>query len=402
MVKKFNLSEAAAEILNTSVTSARAKQDKPGRLHGDVAYGTKEVGDIGTEVTKTTDSAPAATKGVPTATAPGATPPVGSEPMKKLAKQPAESGAEEQPEGKPGRQMMAKNKGATFQSYGGQNEEVEDEDAELVSEAEKEDEGHEDEKEDKAMIKKMMAKKNMKEDIDALLQGENLSEEFVSKASTIFEAAVMSRVEEIAEELQTELEGQFVSALEEMKEDFATKIDDYLNYVVEEWMEENELAIESGLRSEIVEDFIGGLRNLFAEHYIDIPEEKVDIVQEMADRVEELEDQLNEQIEKNIEFVKEINEAKKIQAVQAVCEGLTQTQVEKLKSLAESVEFTTEEEFCEKLNTLKEAYTPRTVKSAEKSVLEEGVDVEEKKSDKVSQDPLINAVVNSISKSVVK
>lgn len=402
MVKKFNLSEAAAEILNTSVTSARAKQDKPGRLHGDVAYGTKEVGDIGTEVTKTTDSAPAATKGVPTATAPGAKPPVGSEPMKKLAKQPAESGDEEQPEGKPGRQMMAKNKGATFQSYGGQNEEVEDEDAELVSEAEKEDEGHEDEKEDKAMIKKMMAKKNMKEDIDALLQGENLSEEFVSKASTIFEAAVMSRVEEIAEELQTELEGQFVSAIEEMKEDFATKIDDYLNYVVEEWMEENELAIESGLRSEIVEDFIGGLRNLFAEHYIDIPEEKVDVVQEMADRVEELEDQLNEQIEKNIEFVKEINEAKKIQAVQAVCEGLTQTQVEKLKSLAEGVEFTTEEEFCEKLNTLKEAYTPRTVKSAEKSVLEEGVDVEEKKSDKVSSDPLINAVVNSISKSVVK
>jgi hypothetical protein len=403
MVKKFNLSEAAAEILNSSVASAKAKQDKPGRLHGDVAYGTKEAGDIGTEVTKTTDAGPAATKGVPTATAPGATPPVGAEAMKKLKGQPGEQGSAEQPEGKAGRQMMAKNPGATFQSYGGQNEEIEeDEDTELVSEAEKEDEGHEDEKEDKAMIKKMMAKKNMKEDIDALLQGENLSEEFVSKASLIFEAAVMSRVEEIAEELQSELEGQFVSALDEMKEDFATKIDDYLNYVVEQWMEENELAIESGLRSEIVEDFIGGLRNLFAEHYIDIPEEKVDIVEEMANRVEELEEELNEQIEKNIEIVNEINEAKKFQAVQAVCEGLTQTQVEKLQSLAEGIEFNTEEEFSEKLNTLKEAYVPKTVKAAEKSVLEEGVEIEEKQANKASHDPLINAVVNSISKSVAK
>jgi hypothetical protein len=403
MVKKFNLSEAAAEILNSSVASAKAKQDKPGRLHGDVAYGTKEAGDIGTEVTKTTDAGPAATKGVPTATAPGATPPVGAEAMKKLKGQPGEQGSAEQPEGKAGRQMMAKNPGATFQSYGGQNEEIEeDEDTELVSEAEKEDEGHEDEKEDKAMIKKMMAKKNMKEDIDALLQGENLSEEFVSKASLIFEAAVMSRVEEIAEELQSELEGQFVSALDEMKEDFATKIDDYLNYVVEQWMEENELAIESGLRSEIVEDFIGGLRNLFAEHYIDIPEEKVDIVEEMANRVEELEEELNEQIEKNIEIVNEINEAKKFQAVQAVCEGLTQTQVEKLQSLAEGIEFNTEEEFSEKLNTLKEAYVPKTVKAAEKSVLEEGVEIEEKQANKASHDPLINAVVNSISKSVSK
>ena len=418
MVKKFNLSEAAAEILNSSITSAKAKQDKPGRLHGDIAYGTKEVGEIGTEVTKTTDSAPAATKGAPTATPPGATPPVGSEPMKKLAKQPAEDGSIEDPEGKPGRQMMDKNKGATFQSYGGQNEEVEEDEEDLVAEEKKKENPFD------ALMKSAKERqgpqpsggsgmkkgtryggskqKDMKEDIDALLQGEELSEEFVSKATTIFEAAVMSRVEEIAEELQTELEGQFVSALEEIKEDFATKIDDYLNYVVEQWMEENELAIESGLRSEIVEDFIGGLRNLFAEHYIDIPEEKVDIVQEMADRVEELESQLNEEMEKNIEFVKEINEAKKIQAVQAVCEGLTQTQVEKLKSLAESVEFTTEEEFCEKLNTLKEAYTPKTVKSAEKSVLEEGVDIEEKQANKASHDPLINAVVNSISKSVVK
>ena len=402
MVKKFNLSEAAADILNKSVSGAMSKRtDGPSKLPTSVVAGQKDVGEIGTEVTKTTDAGPDATKGVATATPPGATPPVGAEPTKKLSG-PAEQGSVEAPEGKPGTQKMEKNKGATFQSYGQKNEDEELE-GEVVAEEKGEDEGHEDEKKDKAMMKKMMAKKDLKEDIDALLQGQDLSEEFVSKATTIFEAAVMSRVEEIAEEVEAQLHEQFEVAVEELKEDFATKIDESLNYMVEEWMKENELAIESGLRAEIVEDFIGGLKNLFAEHYIDIPEEKVDVVQEMADKVEELEAKLNEEISRSIEFKKEINEHKRIQALQTVCEGLTQTQVEKLKSLAESVEFTTEEEFAEKLSTLKEAYTPSTVKAAEKSVLEEGVEVpEDKPAKQASGDPLINAVVNSISKSVAK
>jgi len=356
--------------------------------------GQKEVGEIGTEVTKTTDSGPDATKGVATATPPGATPPVGSEPMKKLSGQPAEQGSNEQPEGKAGKQMMAKNKnGVGIQSYDGQKNEEFEEDGDVIEE---------NQHEAKAMMKKIMAKKNIKEDIDALLQGENLSEEFVSKATTIFEAAVMSRVEEIAEEVESQMQEQFELAVEELKEDFAAKIDDYLNYMVEEWMKENELAIESGLRSEIVEDFIGGLRNLFAEHYIDIPEEKVDVVQEMAEKVAELEDKLNEEIQKSIEYCKEINEHKKTQAMQAVCEGLTQTQVEKLKSLAESVEFTSEEEFTDKVNVLKEAYAPSNIKYGESTALHEGVEVPEDKPTKVYSDPLINAAVNSISKSVVK
>jgi hypothetical protein len=412
MVKKYNLSEAAAEILAASVNSKRSQRDSgPSKLSGDVAYGTKEVGDIGTQVTKTTDSGPDLTKGVPTATAPGATPPVGSEPMKKLKGQPAESGSSEQPEGKPGRQMFDKNKGATFQSYG---ESVEEEDYEeeefeeddVLEEGEKEKEGaegHEDAAEDKKMMKAMMKKKDMKEDIDALLQGENLSEEFVSKAATIFEAEVNSRVTEIAEELQVELQEQFSDAIDQIKEDFTTKIDDYLNYMVEEWMKENELAIESGLRTEIVEDFIGGMRNLFVEHYIDIPEEKVDVVSELAAKVEELEQKLNEEVHRSIQFKKEINEHKKLEAVQTVCEGLPQTQVEKLKSLAETVEFTTEEDFADKLETLKEAYTGTSgVKFGERSALEEGIDVEEVKTDRVSYDPLIDAVAKTISKSVIK
>jgi len=394
MVKKFNLSEAAADILSKSISSAKKGTEGPSRLPVSVVAGQKEVGEIGTEVTKTTDSGPDATKGVATATPPGATPPVGSEPMKKLSGQPAEQGSNEQPEGKAGKQMMAKNKnGVGIQSYDGQKNEEFEEDGDVIEE---------NQHEDKAMMKKIMAKKNIKEDIDALLQGENLSEEFVSKATTIFEAAVMSRVEEIAEEVESQMQEQFELAVEELKEDFAAKIDDYLNYMVEEWMKENELAIESGLRSEIVEDFIGGLRNLFAEHYIDIPEEKVDVVQEMAEKVAELEDKLNEEIQKSIEYCKEINEHKKTQAVQAVCEGLTQTQVEKLKSLAESVEFTSEEEFTDKVNVLKEAYAPSNVKYGESTALHEGVEVPEDKPTKVYSDPLINAAVNSISKSVVK
>jgi hypothetical protein len=407
MVKKFNLSEAAADILNKSVSSAMAKRtDGPSRLPTSVVTGQKEVGDIGTEVTKTTDAGPDATKGAPTATPPGATPPVGSEPMKKLSHQPGEDNAADQgdPEGKPGKQMMQKNKnGVGIQSYGGQKNEEAELEGSIVSEEKDEDE--DDDKEDDKKTKKMkkMMKEGIQEDIDALLSGENLSEEFVSKATTIFEAAVMSRVEQIAEEVEAQLQEQFDEALEEVKEDFANKVDDYLNYMVEEWMKENELAIESGLRSEIVEDFMKGLHNLFTEHYIDLPEEKVDVVEELAAKVEELEDKLNEEIVKNKEASKELKEQKKFMAVQTACEGLTQTQAEKLKALAENVSFISEEEFAEKLEQLKEAYAPTAqVKPAEKAVLEEGVDIEEQKPTKVSHDPLIDAVAKSISKSVVK
>ena len=393
-MKKFNLSEAAQDILNGSVNSKKSGQDKPAKLTGDVAYGTKDVGDIGTEVTKTTDGAPQATKGVPTATAPGATPPVGSEPMKKLSGQPAQSGSVDQPEGKAGKQTMAKNPGATFQSYG---EEAEI-DGDLVEE-EKE-EGHEDEAQDKALIKKMMKKEKMKEDLDALLSGENLSEEFVTKASTIFEAAVIARAEEVIVEAEIALQEQFEAAVEEIKEDLAAKVDDYLNYMVEEWMKENALAIEKGLRAEIVEDFITGLKGLFEEHYIDIPEEKVQVVEELTSKVEELEDALNEQIARGIELTKSLNEQKKIEAIYTACEGLTQTQVEKLKSLAEGVEFTTEEEFVAKVDVLKESYFRTEVKAADNSAYDEILVEEEKKP--VFIDPSMEVYTKAISQTLAK
>ena len=391
---KFNLSEAAKEILSGTVTSKKSGQDKPAKLSGDAAYGTKEV-DVGHAPTKTTDANPDYTSGVPSAVAPGATPPVGSEPMKKLKAQPAQSGSVEEPEGKPGKQTMPTNKGGVgVQQY----EETETE-GEVVAE---ESEEHEDEAEDKKLIKKMIAKAKMKEDIDALLEGENLSEEFAVKATTIFEAAVVARAEEVVTMVESELHEQFQVAVEEIKEDLAAKVDDYLNYMVEEWVTENQIAIEKGLRAEITEDFINGLRNLFVEHYIDIPAEKVEVVEALAAKVEELESALNEQINVAVELTKSLNEQKKIEAIYTACEGLSQTQVEKLKSLAEGVEFTTEEEFASKVETLKESYFKADVKVADNSALDDEVLIEEEKKVVKSADPSIDQYVRTISQTLIK
>jgi hypothetical protein len=399
---KLNLADAAKAILSedskntfsSNINAKRGGQDKSAKLSGDVAYGTKEV-DLGHDPLKTTDSNPDYTSGVPSATPPGATPPVGSEKGSKITGQPGQTGNIEQPEGKPMKQTMSTNKnGVGVQQY---------EDAELDGElVEEKEEGHEDEAQDKKLIKKMLKKEKMKEDMDALLSGENLSEEFVSKATTIFEAAVIARAEEVITEAEEILMKQFEEAVEEVKEDLAAKIDDYLNYMVEEWVKDNEVAITQGLRAEIVEDFITGLKGLFEDHYIDIPEDKVNVVEELTDKVTELEDSLNEQIASAIELKKELNEHKKNEAIYTACEGLTQTQVEKMKALAEGVEFTTEEEFGTKLSTLKESYFKSDVKVADQSALDDEVLIEEDVKKVSSTDPMMEQYVKSISKTVIK
>jgi hypothetical protein len=243
-------------------------------------------------------------------------------------------------------------------------------------------------------------KKKMKEDVDALFGDDStISEDFKSKAATIFEARVFDRVAQIQEDMESEYASMLEEAVETIKSDLTEKVDDYLNYVVEQWIEENQIAIESGLRSEITEDFIAGLRNLFAENYINVPEDKVDLVEELAAKVEELETKLNEEIETNIEYKKALTEAIKEQLTAEVCEGLTATQVEKIKALAESVDFSTEEEFVEKLETLRENYFPSGVQKAKVSHLQEQFeDTEEKK---VIHDPFISAVSQAISKTKI-
>ena len=244
-------------------------------------------------------------------------------------------------------------------------------------------------------------KARMKEDVNALFgDDQTISEDFKSKAATIFEARVIDRVTQIQEDMESQYAGMLEEAVETIKSDLTEKVDDYLNYVVEQWMEENQIAIESGLRSEITEDFIAGLRNLFAENYINVPEESVDLVEELAAKVEELETKLNEEIETNIVYKKALTEAIKEQLTLEVCDGLTATQVEKIKSLAESVDFSTEEEFVEKLETLRENYFPSGIQKASVSHLHEQFeDTEEKKS--VSADPFISAVSQAISKTKI-
>ena len=204
---------------------------------------------------------------------------------------------------------------------------------------------------------------DMNEHVEALFAGEDLSEDFKQKAVTIFEAAVKSKMQsEIAR-----LEEAYAATLEEevntIKEELSNNVDDYLNYVVEHWVSDNEVAIEAGLRSELTEDFISGLRQLFAEHYIDIPEDKISVVEELGSKVEELESKLNEEIERNVELTKVLSESVKNQIMHDMTEGLTTTQAEKLKSLAENIDFVDSDSYATKIQTLRENYFSSSVKA---------------------------------------
>ena len=241
----------------------------------------------------------------------------------------------------------------------------------------------------------------MKEDIDALFADDStISEEFKSKVSTIFEARVLDRIEQIEEEIEQTYANLLEQSIQTIAEDLTVKVDDYLNYVVEQWTSENEIAIESGLRSELTEDFISGLRNLFAEHYIDVPTEKVDLVDELASRVEELESKLNEEVDRGVQFAKALIESRKNEVTRDACDGLTETQVEKIKTLAESVEFSAEDEYKTKLQTIRENYFPSGVKKGNLNQLHEVVELAEDKKE-VSNDPFVQAVSQAISKTKI-
>jgi len=257
----------------------------------------------------------------------------------------------------------------------------------------------EDEKDDDKEEKKEMMKKKMKEDVDALFSDDSsISPEFKSKVVTIFEARIHDRVSQIEEQVEAKYATMFEEAVASIKDELTQKVDDYLNYVVEQWMADNEIAIESGLRAELTEDFIAGLRNLFAEHYIDVPAEKVDLVDELATKVDELESKLNEEIERGIGYKKALTEAVKAEITRDICAGLTDTQAEKVKSLAESVDFSTADEYKEKLETIRENYFPSGVKKADETQLHE--QVEEATEQKEISDPFVAAVSKAISKTI--
>ena len=209
------------------------------------------------------------------------------------------------------------------------------------------------------------------DDVNALLGGQELSEEFREKAKTIFEAALKSKVTELREAMEAHYEAKLVEEVEGMKDELIERVDSYLEYVADEWLQENALQVERGLRTEMTESFLEGMRGLFEEHYVTIPEDKYDVVENMVDKLDEMESKLNEQIEKNIAITKSLSEATGGNILSDVSEGLSTTQKEKLASLAEGVEFESEESYKEKLETLKESYFKTAPKRSESEVLNE-------------------------------
>jgi len=241
----------------------------------------------------------------------------------------------------------------------------------------------------KAAIKAEDIKIDVKDDVEALVQGEEgLSEEFKQKASTIFEAAVQAKVIEQVNskmaELETQLKSDQSSISEEFTKELTEKVDGYLTYIVEEWMKENELAIERGIRTELVEDFMSGLRTLFTEHYIDIPEEKVDMVDDLFTKVEDLETSLDEEINRGVELQKELSQFKKDDVLRDATKDLADTETEKISKLAEGIEYENEEQYTEKLNVLKESYFPKSeAVTSEIAETDETIEVTDEKKEEI-------------------
>ena len=271
----------------------------------------------------------------------------------------------------------------------------------LTEDEHEEDEEEEEEKPaESKKLKKEDLEIDVKEDIEAIVNGEDLSEDFKTKASTIFEAAVsakvLSEVNQRIEELETSYKKEITDAKEEHLSTITEKVDGYLNYVTEEWMKENELAVEKGIRSELVEDFMTGLKNLFTEHYIDIPEEKVDLVDDLFEKVEELEQKLDESINTSVDIKKELAEYKKAETLREVSEDLADTEKEKLGKLADGIDFEDKSQYSEKLEVIKENYFP---KQQSETITEELENTEEEQdSSESSTDPVMSRYVSSLTR----
>jgi len=272
------------------------------------------------------------------------------------------------------------NKGAKPAEAMKEEEELEDE--EIISEEEETEEEIVDEAEEIVAEEEEVEEEtveeeyDIEEDVNALLGGEELSEEFKEKAKVVFETALRAKVSEIKESLEEQYSSALAEEVQEIKEALAERVDSYLEYVADEWFQENALAVEHGLKTEMTESFLHGMKDLFEAHYVSIPEDKYDVLESMVDKLDEMEEKLNEQIEKNISLNKRLAESVADGILDQVSEGLAQTQKEKLASLAESVEFESEEEYREKLETLKESYfsSKAVSPSAKTETLSEGLD----------------------------
>ena len=311
--------------------------------------------DLGSAVVKPTDSNPDATKKVK---------PVSGDAQQKNAgaADPMPSVKKEEAEDADGKEISEGEMPDGLKKYLDKKKEKSE-----TSDKEKTEEGYKMKKETSMEDeKKMKSEKSedqkakdvdVKEHIDALTSGESdLSEEFKEKAATIFEAAITSKVKAIAEEMQADYNKKFDEEVSKAKSSLVEKVDAYMNYVVNEWMKENELAIEKGIKGEIAEDFINGLKKLFEDHYIDVPDEKYDVLEDQASKIEELEKKLNEQIAKNVEMNKENSSLKRTDIIAEVASDLADTSKEKFAKLTEEVEYSNADDFKKKCETIKESY----------------------------------------------
>ena len=382
------LAEAAAEILSASKTSAPA--EGPSKLPGEVVdlggatNTTPDGGEVGKKASENANKAPA----------PGDKQGVAAEPSPGTVKGAVKEEEEQEEELELTEEELDEFLNSlTEEELAELEAQLDEEDQVETQEEEEEVELTEEEaaaalaqaKEAKAeMIREKIKAIGIEEDMNALFNGEELSEEFKTKAATIFESAVIARAVAVAEQLEADILAAAEESVEEIKTELEEQINQYLGYVVEEWKEDNKVAIQSGLRSEIVEDFMQGLRNLFVENYIDIPEDKVDVVQDLSDKVDELTSDLNEALNTIIEMNSVIQESDKKEILLSVCEGLTSTQVEKMKTLAEGIEFTADGEYRDKLELIRESYfTKRSENDHQVTMIEtlneevpEGVDAE--------------------------
>jgi len=327
-----------AEVVREAMANPQADAPKKNAVAAEPSHLKGDFEDLGAAVVKPTDSNPDATKKVNQ---------VSGDPQQK-----AQGSADAMPKLKEEEETKADEKKSEVKEGEMPKAAL---DA-LKKSQDKKEMSHEDEK-----------KKDMKEeseedlidvsaDVEALTKDEDLSEDFKSKAATIFEAAVKSKINDAKKKMHASYEEKLKEEVETAKSELVEKVDSYLNYVVEEWMQDNKLAIERGIKGEIAEDFISGLKKLFEDHYIDVPDEKYDVLEDQASKIEDLEKKLNEQIEKNVEQNKAIGQLKRQDIIDEASKDLADTAKEKFNKLAEEVEFSNEEDFKTKVSTIKESY----------------------------------------------
>ena len=367
MADTENKLEALEQEVVEASANPQADAPKKNAVAAEPSKLSNEAEDLGAAVVKPTDSNPDATKKVKQVSGDAQQKSQGAaDPMPKLdSKMPgkameeteAEEGSEEIKEGE-----MPK---AALDALKKHKEKSEDKDADKKDEKEVKEMDHMDKDKKKMEPVKAgymkssykMKKEEVDEHMNALVAGQDdLSEEFKTKAATVFESAVNSKVKEIAEAMEADVQTNYEQDIAKAKEELTEKVDSYLSYVVEEWMKENEIALERGIKGEIAEDFIRGLKKLFAEHYIDVPDEKYNVLEDQASKIEELEKKLNEQIEKNVELNKDNAEKSRKEIMAEVAGDLADTAKEKFAKLAEEIEWSDAESFKKKCETIKESY----------------------------------------------